>query len=276
MKILRHPWRSLPACAAALACSLALVGCSQSQMLDKLSTPEDRALAQTVIRDLEAGPSADADLLSRIEPSLKPKLPNAVVQIRSAMPRGPGLQVRLVDASFSVRNVNGQTSRLSNLAYELDAAGKHALVRIQILRQGPPPQVTSLYLTSLPGTVEQLGGFSLSGKSSAQYVILALTVLSLITILASEVVLVRTRRIPLKWLWFLGCLFGYGQIAVDWSSGAIGFTPLYIQLLGASAVKMGVLAPWRVGFGVPVVSLIFLVLRRKIQRPKPEPASAFG
>ena len=269
-------WTTLCICVVGLLCGLVLAACSQSKILSKMSLPEDRALSQTVIRDIEAGAGGDAELQSLIEPSLRPKLPAALAQIRSALPRGTGRQVRLVDASFTVTDLNGQRRRLSYLGYELDAGGKHALVRIQILRQDAKAQITSLYLNTLPASAEQLGGFSLSGKSPPQYIILALTGLSLVTILLSEVVLVMTGRIRLKWLWFLGCLFGYSQISIDWSTGAMDFMPLNIQLLGAFALKAGVLAPWRVGFGIPVVSIIFLIMRRRLQKPVPQPAAAFS
>ena len=173
-------------------------------------------------------------------------------------------------------NTNGQTIRSAYLAYEVDGGAKRALVRMRIVREGGKALLTDLYVNGLTAPVEQLGGFSLTGKSAVQYAVLALTGLSLVLILLSEVVLVATKRIPMKWLWFVGCLFGYGQISVDWSTGAVGFMPLYIQLLGAFAIKAGMLAPWRVGFGVPVASIVFLILRRKLQKPKPEPAAAFS
>ncbi len=34
------------------------------------------------------------------------------------------------------------------------------------------------------------------------------------------------------------------------------------------------LAPWRVGFALPIVSIVFLAMRKKIQRPAPKPAVA--
>ena len=268
-------WVTLQRCVVALFLGLALVGCSQKDMLDKMSSPEDRALAQTVIADLQSGPSQDADLASRIDATLRGKLSAALPQMRAAIPGGPGGQSRLVDAGFRVMNVNGQTSRSSYLAYEIDAGAKRSLVRMQIARQGSQAQITSLLLNELKAPVEELNSFSLAGKSASQYAVLALTILSFLTIIVSEVVLVRTKRIPLKWLWFIGCLFGYGQVSVDWSTGAVAFMPLYLQLLGAFALKAGMLAPWRVGFAIPIVSIVFLAMRRRLQKPEPKPATAF-
>ena len=253
---------------------LAVTGCSQKELLDKMSSPEDRALAQTAVSDLQSGPGRDADLASRIDPTLRDKLAGALPKMRAALPRRPGGPSRLVDAGFRVMNVNGQNTRSGYLAYEIDAVGKWALVRVQITRQGGQAWITSLLVNSLPAPVEQLNNFSLSGKSVTQYAVLALTILSFLIIIVSEVVLVRTRRIPLKWLWFIGFLFGYGQVSVDWSSGAVAFMPLYFQLLGAFALKAGMLAPWRVGFAIPIVSIVFLAMRKKLQRPAPKPAAA--
>lgn len=272
----RSPWAKACAWGAVLTFGLALAGCSARDLLDKMSSPEDRGLAQKAIADLQGGPGDDADLASHLQPELRGRLAGALPPMRAAMPRGPGSQIRLVDASFTsfVSFTNhGQTTRVGNLAYEVDGGGKSALVRMQIVRQGGGDgQIGAFYVNSLKAPVDQLAGFSLAGKSAVQYAVLALAALSLLLIIVSEVVLVCTKRIPLKWLWFIGCLLGYGQVSVDWNSGALGFQPLYIQLLGAFALKAGFLAPWRVGFAIPVVSIIFLILRRRLQKPLPKQA----
>jgi hypothetical protein len=94
--------------------------------------------------------------------------------------------------------------------------------------------------------------------------VLALALASVGTIVTSLVMLALSKGVRRRWLWVVGCLFGYGQIAVDWSSGALSFTPLNVQLLGAFVMKTGEISPWRVGFGVPVFAIIFLIRRQRL------------
>lgn len=253
---------------------LAVAGCSTKAMMEKIASPEDQALAGIVIHDIQAGPSGDADLLPRLLPELAQKLGPATAQMRGYMPSDPKAASRLVDASFNTMiGDDGHTTRTSYLAYEVDGAGgQRALVRLMIVRQDKAPAlITGLYVNQLSKPVEEITAFSFSGKPAGSYLILALAVLSFLTIVTSEIVLFRTKWIRLKWLWAIGCLFGVVQISVDWATGATAVQPLMIQLLGAFAVKQGMLAPWRIGFGIPVASIAFLLLRKRLQKP---PAAA--
>lgn len=250
----------------ALAASLLLAACAQRALLDKIAPADDQVLSAQIMSDLQGRPDGEADLTNLLIPQLRDKLAPELPKMRSAMPVGPS---RLVDAS--VRNFyvfNGSPSRQSYLAYEVDGAkNARALVRIWISRENGVARLQSLHVNRLSVPAEQLGAFTLAGKSPVQYLILALAVLSPLTILWSEIVLFRTKWIRLKWLWAVACLFGYGQLSVDWSSGEVGFTPLYITLFGAFAFKAGMLAPWRVGFALPVASIAFLASRRRLQKP---------
>lgn len=255
---------------AALAMGAALAGCSQKDLLDKVTSPEDRALGAKVIADLQGGPSDDADLMSRIQPELRAKIAGVLPQMRAVTPKGPYSESHLAGANFTELVQNGQKIRVSNLAYEVGGDGKFVLVRLQIVRRDGGAQIGSLYVNRLAGPIEQLTAFRLEGKSPGQLAFLALTVLVPLFIIVSEVILVRTRRIPLKWLWFIGCLLGVCQVSMDWGSGQVVVSPLYVQLLGAFAIRSG-LGPWRIGFAIPVVSIVFLALRKKIQKPGPKP-----
>lgn len=255
-----------------LAMALAITGCSHKALLEKVSSPEDRALAGTVIHDLQAGPSGDADLLPRLAPELAQKLGPQLAKIRGYLPTDGKAPSRLVDASFNSFTADGHTTRTGFMAYEVDSAVRErSLVRIAITRQDGAPQVTTLYVNVLYKPVEEINAFAFSGKPLGSYLILALALLSLLTIVTSEVVLWRSKWVRLKWLWAIACLFGVIQISVNWETGAVSMNPITIQLLGAFAAKQGLLQPWRVGFGIPIPSILFLLLRRRLQKP---PASA--
>ena len=263
-------WHRRPGKAAAgvagLLLILLLTACSQKALLDKIAPADDRQLSARVIADLQGGPGGDSDLAALVNPQIRDKLGPELPKMRAAMPTGTG---RLVDASVrEFDSFNGHRTRQSFLAYEVDGAkNARALVRIWITRENGAPRVDSLYINTLNAPVEQLTSFSLSGKSPIQYLILALALSSVVTIVVSEIVLFRTKWIRLKWLWAVACLLGYGQVFVDWSSGEVGFTPINITLFGAFAVKSGMLSPWHVGFALPVASILFLVLRRRLQKP---------
>jgi len=255
----------------ALLVSLLLAACSMQDMLDKVSSPEDRQLSQRLIADVQN--DRGADFASLLAPELRPILAPQWPAVRAAMPQGPA---RLVDANFTVINpIGGQSVRNAALAYEVDQGARHALVRVAVQRTDQPV-VTAFYVKPIPRTVESLTGFTLTGKSPAHYAVLLLAVASFSTIVAALVLIVRTKGVRRKWLWFIGSLLGIGQVGIDWSTGQIFFNPLYVQLLGAFALKPGGIADWTVGFGVPVVAILFLIRRRRLRRQEPDPVEAMA
>ncbi len=251
----------------AAAAVLLLAACSQKAVLEKIAPADDRSVGAQVIADLQGRPGGDVDLAGMVNPQFRDKLVAVLPKIRAATPAGPS---RMVDANVREFHsfTSGHVSRQTFLAYEVDGANdERALVQIWIVRENGVARVDSLYVNRLRASVEQISRFTLSGKSPIHYVFLALAVLSPLTILISEIVLFRTKWIRLKWLWALACLFGYGQVFVDWSTGQVGFTLLNFTLFGAFFVKAGMLAPWRVGFAPPIASVLFLAIRRRLQKP---------
>lgn len=241
-----------------------LVGCSQQNVLTVVSSPEDRQLSDRVIAAVRSGhfesvPEFPSGLVDRVAPDL-PKM-------QAILPAGPAATVKLVDAGFiKVKSTSGGPSTTrSYLAYEVDQGPRRALVRIGIARQGSITQITDLYVNQLNAPVSELTKFSLRDKSALEYTFIMLAVLSTLTCLLSLIALFRTKGVRRKWLWAIGCAFAFGQFAIDWASGQISVNPFHVQLLGAFATKVGLLASWHVGFGVPVVAIVFLLRRSRLR-----------
>jgi len=238
--------------------------CSTQDILDKVASPQDRQLAERLIADVQNNRSAD--FASLIAPELRPVLAPQWPAIRAMTPQG---RARLVDARFNDFKPfdGGQSVHNAFLAYELDEGTHHALVRITLQRTNQAV-VTSFYVNPMAKTVEDATQFGLSGKSPLHYAMLLLSIAAFVVIVAALVLIVRTRGIRRKWLWFLGSLFGICQIGSDWSTGALFFNPLYLQLLGGFAVRPGGIADWQVGFGLPVVAILFLIRRPYLMRAR--------
>jgi hypothetical protein len=244
----------------AAALMLLLAGCGQ-QIVDNIVPPAQRQFSEKLIADLQAG--RDGAVLQALAPELRGQLAPQLPRMRSFLPQGAP---RLIDTRVDVVHMaDGSTVRHAYLAYEIDRDARHALVRIG-LQQTSATIVTDLYVNRLDGTVEQATSFSLRGKSAVHYLILLLAILSFAIIVAAIVLIARTRGLRRKWLWIVGSLLGIGQVAIDWNSGAISVQPFYLQLLGAFAIRPGALATWQVGFGIPVVAILFLIRRARARR----------
>lgn len=244
-----------------------LTACSQGAMLDKLSSPEDRAVGQKFIFDLEA--ANYQGIISVLTPEVRNEAEKVLPKMRSILPPVASKNFKLVDAGFNtmIGTGNAGTIRRSYLMYGIDNGDRHAVVRIGILRNGTSAEVTDFNVNSVPQPVNELNQFTFSGKSLLHYVVLSFSVLSILTITVALILIARTKGLKWKWLWIVGALFGVGKVAIDWTSGGLSFSPINIQLFGAFALKSGILAPWQVGFGIPVIAILFLFRRKAITTP---------
>lgn len=249
--------RTHPIIAACIACLL-VVACSQQELLETITSAEDRALSLEIIKAVQAGDSAKIGEIAK--PDIAKELAPVVSQMRKLLPPAASSEPRLVDAKTGIiSSASGGTTRHSYLAYALDEGKQHAVVRLAFERAGGEVWMTGLHVSPLPKPVEELTAFSLSGKSFGHYFMLALAALSMAVIVTSLVVLYRARIVRRKWLWAIGCVLGIGKFAMNWSTGAVSFSPLAVQVLGVGVVKAGGLMPWEISVGIPVVAYIFLL-----------------
>lgn len=237
-----------------LICLLA-AACSQQQLLESVSFQEDRSLAIQAVEDIASGDLSSLE--AKAPPQLRSQVASALPDMRSALPALRG-NAKLIDARFLQRFSGEEEHRQAYLAYELSAAGRHALAQFTIVRDGPTAFITEMAVHRLNAPVSAINTFSLTGKSWPHYGILLAAVAALTVTLFGLLRVWRSGAFSRRWLWTIGCLFGVTRFTVDWATGELLFAPLYIQVLSVGAFKPGVLAPWAVSVGIPVVALYVL------------------
>jgi hypothetical protein len=236
-----------------------LAACSQQAVIDSLATPQERQASQKLIADLGAG--RDQDVSNALPPELRDQLAPQLPQMRAFLPVGPGTQVQLI--GITITTLNGV--RHGYLTYEVDRADRHALVQIG-LQSNSGLQVTDFYISRLADTLERLNAFTFVGKSAINYAFLAGAIAAVAISIWAIIQVWRTPNVRRRWVWTIGCLFGFGQFGLNWSTGAWDLQLLYLKLLSAGVIRRGLVAPWEVSFGIPLAAIIFLVRRRKLAR----------
>ncbi|MBY8821882.1 hypothetical protein [Sphingomonas colocasiae] len=259
---------SIMAWLALLIAPMTLAACSQQQMLDTLSSPEDRALAQAAIRDVAAGDQAA--LARKLPPGAAREVAAAMPRMRAELPdtRTPGM--RLVDASFVSTVATGSIPiRRAFLAYEVTGANARALARIEIVRTKELATIANLHVMRIDRPVAELNAFTLSGKSFTHYALLLLAIAAVAVTVAALVRIWRGRVVRRRWLATLGCLAGIGRVSIDWTTGQIFAQPLYVQIFSASAIKQGALGAWIISVSIPAVAIYILIRRKRPHDGKP-------
>ncbi|HEY2345365.1 MAG TPA: hypothetical protein VGH80_05700 [Xanthomonadaceae bacterium] len=108
----------------------------------------------------------------------------------------------------------------------------------------------------------------MAGKSLVQYLVLTCAILAVLLTFYALLACVRTKLSGRKWPWILFILVGFGQVAVDWTTGAGNIQVLWIQLFSAGAVAQ-LHGPWIISASVPVGAIVFLLRRKKLSADVP-------
>jgi hypothetical protein len=115
-------------------------------------------------------------------------------------------------------------------------------------------------------SVESHNRFTLLGKEPVHYFVLLLSLASLAVTAYGVVASLRTPIGKKNWLWAAVCFVGIGRLAINWTTGAVGFTPLWIGFPPFGAAMIPLYSPWMVYTSLPARAVVFLVPRDWLTR----------
>lgn len=237
-----------------------LAACSQQDVLEAVSTPQERALAEAAIQDVVR--NDPNSLAKKFPPDVAAGMQSVTAELHEMLPARMA-SIKLVDARFTKQTLDQDAAvRRTQLLYELSGDGQYVLAEAVIDTAGNRQIMAGFHMRPVDRPVSEIGQFQISGKPPAHYVMLLAMVLAIGATIAALIKLWRSGLFARRWLWTLGCLVGFTSLHLDWSSGVWSFQPLSFKLLSASALRQGALAPWVLGVSVPLVAIIVL-LRRK-------------
>ena len=243
---------------ACLITILLLGACSQESMLQKFSSPQDQATAKGYIDGLRAHDFGAIE--SAMDPSIRtPNLHGTLETMANLIPAQEPTSIKVVGAQTSY--VVGTTT--VNTTFEYNFGGKWLLANVAIQEKNGAKTIVGFNIYPRSQSLESENHFSLSGKGTAQYLILAMTIFAVLLTLYSLVICIRTKLPGRKWPWILFILCGFGKVAVNWSTGEWDVYPLSFQLLSAGAFAQ-FYGPWIVSASIPLGAIFFLRHRRKL------------
>lgn len=249
-----------------LVATLALGGCDLHLKTD----PQAEAVADAIYRDVQAGRAAT--IQARLTPAAAAVVKLEQIQaLKAYAPPGPPSDRRLV-AWESFAGTDGQTRKLT---YELNYPTEAVLYRLTLKRpnDAAPWRAEAFHLQRATHTDLLQGQFTLVGRSLGQLLFLAMTILSPMLMLAALIAVIRAPKFKRKWLWAIIALAGIGSATMNWTTGASGFQPLMLNLIGAGVSRQGFLGffPWILKFTLPVGAIPALWRAAKARRTIAEP-----
>jgi hypothetical protein len=83
-------------------------------------------------------------------------------------------------------------------------------------------------------------------------------------IIATLILLLFSKGIKKKWLWFIFMFLGFVQFKLNWFAGSMNTNLLSFQFLGAGFFSEGDYGPLWISFSLPLGSIIFLIKRKSL------------
>lgn len=233
-----------------------LAGCSRDGVFAMIASPEEQAQARAYIDHLRA---RNYDAIERgLRADLRtPELRGNLETMAALVPAGEPRSVRIVGAH---KNLNGDVKQL-NLSFELEFATGWLLANVVTEQKHGERSVIGFNVVPRAQSLEDEHRFGLAGKQAVNYLVLAAAIAAFAATVLALYRCVRTRHLWRKPLWILFILVGFGQLNLDWTSGAWRFMPLSLQLFSAGMTSV-LNGPWMISVSLPVGALIFLLRRR--------------
>ena len=251
--------------------SLFYTGCAQvslegleARMMKKIAKPQDEQVVRSYVQHLQE------HAYDRIEQELDPRLRTDdlrgnLTTMSRLLPVQEPKSVKVIGYQV-VRHPD--SSRTTTITLEYEFSNQWLLAELVREQRGDESAVTGFHLIPLAESVEDHNRFTLAGKGTGQYGVLLLALAALIISIYGFISCLRTPMGRKKWLWAVVCLFGIGRIVVNWTTGTIGFTPIWVGIPPAGAVMVPLYSPWIVYTSFPVGTTIFLIWRSRFTRTR--------
>lgn len=234
--------------------------------LAKFVAPEDDAAARRYI-DLLRTRDFNALEASFAPDAKKNTSRSALEQVATMLTAQQPQQTRLV--GFHKFTSSSETD--SDAVYELRFARWWTILVIDFKWIGRQSYLLGLHVQRSHKSLEATNAFNLRGKGLSQYLGLFITAVVLLGDVVTLFVCAGAPGLRRKWIWLAAIAIGFGQVWVNWTTGACAVWPVSFRVPVAGATHDSPYAPWVLYFTVPAGAIAFWISRfRKKRNELPE------
>jgi hypothetical protein len=252
--------RMKPFLPAAVALCLLLAGCNA--LLQKGIPENADQFAREFIEMVAAGDYAAAQQM--LDPSIQgPDALRKLQGFHAVLAQGGKIEFETIGYYLVKDSHNAPGVYQDNLSYQLRIGERWAAGSVALNVTEGGMAVFGCHFALIPDSLAVLNRFSLRGKTPFQYGFLLLCAAVPAFIIYTLVLCMRT-RLRRKWVWVVFILFGLVQFQMNWTTGEWGIQPLSLLLLGASAFRANMYAPWIITFALPIGAMLFLARRKRM------------
>jgi len=241
-----------------------LCACKPGTMIERFADDAKEHMSQRYIQRLIDGDTAA--LVQELHPSLHSGNElTQMNQMRALIPAGTPDVTNLVGYNV-FKSTEGQRY---NLTYQFGYGSKWILINAAWIElPDGKRQIIGMNAQLLLEPLQQTHAFTFKQARPVHYVLFAAAILMPIFTIVTLVACIRTKLARRKWLWILFILFGLGQVTLNWTTGQLGFSLIFIQLFSGSAMASSIYSPWIISVSLPVGATLFWAFRKKLVKPQ--------
>ncbi|MFN4291034.1 MAG: hypothetical protein ACK4E7_09180 [Permianibacter sp.] len=244
---------------SALLAMLAMLctACSPDTLMQQIVDQSKVDSARAILDRLNS--SERTTLLAELDPSIQAEDPAAVLLALAAiLPDQAPLSEKVV--GYHALSQDGV--EFVNVTFEREYPGQWLLANVATKTEAGRRTIVGLNVQPNAQSLRELNRFTLTDKSLSHYLILSAAI---VAFLFTTYTLYRAARTPIpkrKWLWLLFVACGFGQVAIQWTSGAVAVSLLSVQLFSAGATAP-LYGPWLISCSLPLGAIAFWWRRKR-------------
>jgi hypothetical protein len=240
-----------------LLLALSLFGCDSQKLMNSWVPENESKAGQAFIDDIRTGNFAP--VLAAVDPKLAPDLSADLLRRMQAL--FGGQSVKSVKVVGSRVNTTPEFKRYS-FVYEYELTKQWLIADIVLQPANSNLQIEGFHAQQMSQSLEQLNAFSLRDRGAKFFIFLGLAALIPVFTIATAIVCWRTPIPRREWLWRIFVLAGITQLSLNWTTGALSFQLIGIQLLGAGFTQQ-FYGPLILQLGIPLGAVLFWIRRPK-------------
>lgn len=257
--------------ASALVALLTACSANPIAVMDKLSSPAERAFARGYLQLL-----ADSQLDSAsgfIPPEmLSDTARTALIAVGQLLRTARLDSVHVIGVNVSNVRAGQRRWRDLNLSFEMPTTSSTWVVaNVATHTSNGQVRVIGVSATPFNAPLEVLNRFTFKGRSFRQYLALLLLALAPVPAIWLCIGVARAKGMPWRWLWAVAALVGSPVFMLNWTTGEFAVRNTIFLFFGASAVRAGPAAPWILSFAAPLGAFAAYMRLRAWRHRAPTP-----
>jgi hypothetical protein len=256
-KVLELMLRKLSLAFALVAAVISLAACDPQGLINSFAPKEQSQEARKYIDDIRAGNFAEITPKLSKEYFSGDPLP-LLKQVNDYFPREQPKSVKVVGSN--VVTSDGVTRYWFTFEYEFSKSW--VLIQIVLETKDRRDQIIGFHVWKISESLEAANAFNLSNKTPLEYAILVFAAFMPLFTIGTAIVAFRSYIPKRKWLWIIFVLLGFGQLSLNWATGATNVSVLSFLLFGASYTQM-FYGPPLISVGFPLGAVLFWTRRSR-------------